>query len=39
MFFFNFFGGFGLGVVLGIVSFGYIFGVGVILGLVNMGVF
>jgi photosystem I subunit 10 len=34
----NFFGGFGLGAVLGTASFGHILGAGVILGLANMGV-
>ena len=34
----NFFGGFGLGAVLGTTSFGHILGAGVILGLANMGV-
>ncbi len=34
----NLFGGFGLGGVLGITSFGHILGAGVILGLSNMGV-
>ncbi len=34
----NFFGGFGVGAVLGTTSFGHILGVGVILGLANMGV-
>jgi photosystem I subunit X len=34
----SFFGGFGLGGVLGITSFGHVLGAGVILGLSNMGV-
>ena len=34
----NFFGGFGLGAVLGTTSFGHILGAGVILGLASMGV-
>ncbi|MFM1842926.1 MAG: photosystem subunit [Cyanobacteriota bacterium] len=34
----NFFGGFGLGAVLGTTSFGHILGAGVILGLANMGI-
>ena len=34
----NFFGGFGLGAVLGTTSFGHILGAGVILGLANIGV-
>jgi photosystem I subunit X len=34
----EFFGGFGLGGLLGITSFGHVLGAGVILGLSNMGV-
>ncbi|MEY2985129.1 MAG: photosystem subunit [Cyanobacteriota bacterium] len=34
----NFFGGFGLGAVLGTASLGHILGAGVILGLANIGV-
>ena len=33
----NFFGGFGLGAVLGTTCFGHVLGAGVILGLTNMG--